>query len=56
MKDINEIISALVAGTLQESEAVELKRTLPRDLPQIAKTIVGIANSGGGYLILGAIE
>ena len=56
MKDINEIVSALLDGTLQESETIELKRTLPHDLPNIAKTIVGIANSGGGYLILGAIE
>ena len=56
MKDINEIVSALFDGTLQESETIELKRTLPLDLPNIAKTIVGIANSGGGYLILGAIE
>ena len=49
MKDINEIVSALLDGTLQESETIELKRTLPHDLPNIAKTIVGIANSGGGY-------
>lgn len=56
MKDINEIVSALIGGTLKESEDIELKRTLPRDLPKIAKTIVGIANSGGGYLILGVTE
>ena len=56
MKDINQIVSALLDGTLQESETIELKLTLPHDLPNIAKTIVGIANSGGGYLILGAIE
>lgn len=56
MKDINEIVSALIGGTLRESENIELKRTLPRDLPKIAKNIVGIANSGGGYLILGVTE
>lgn len=56
MKDINAIVSSLLDGTLQESETIELKRTLPHNLPNIAKTIVGIANSGGGYLILGAIE
>lgn len=56
MKDINEIVSALIGGTLKESENIELKRTLPRDLPKIAKNIVGIANSGGGYLILGVTE
>lgn len=55
MKDINEIVSALIDGTLQESETIELKSILPRDLPKLAKTIVGIANSGGGYLILGVI-
>lgn len=56
MKDIDEIVSALIGGTLKESENIELKRTLPRDLPKIAKNIVGIANSGGGYLILGVTE
>lgn len=56
MKDINEIVSALIGGTLKESENIELKRTLPRGLPKIAKNIVGIANSGGGYLILGVTE
>lgn len=39
MKDINEIVSALIGGTLKESENIELKRTLPRDLPKIAKTL-----------------
>ncbi len=43
-------------GTLQESETIEFKHTLPHNLPMIAKTIVGIANSGGGYLILGVID
>ena len=52
MKDINAIASSLLDGTLQESETIELKRTLPHNLPNIAKTIVGIANSGGGYLVL----
>lgn len=36
MKDINEIVSALLDGTLQESETIELKRTLPHDLQNIA--------------------
>ena len=52
MKDINAIVSSLLDGTLQESETIELKRTLPHNLPNIAKTIVGIANSGGGNLVL----
>lgn len=52
MKDINAIVSSLFDGTLQESETIELKRTLPHNLPNIAKTIVGIANCGGGYLVL----
>ena len=52
MKYINAIVSSLLDGTLQESETIELKRTLPHNLPNIAKTIVGIANSGGGYLVL----
>lgn len=56
MKDINEIVSALMDGTLQESETIEFKHTLPHNLPMIAKTIVGIDNSGGGYLIFGVIE
>lgn len=52
MKDINEIVSALLDGTLQESETIELKRTLPHDLPNIAKTIVGIANREVAILFL----
>ena len=56
MKDINEILSGLANGSLQESETIEFKRALPPDLPKIAKTIVGIANSGGGYLIFGVVE
>ena len=56
MKNIDEIISALHDGTLQESETIEFKRTLPKDFPLIAKVIVGIANSGGGYLILGVTD
>lgn len=55
-ENIDEIISALHDGTLQESETIEFKRTLPKDFPLIAKVIVGIANSGGGYLILGVID
>lgn len=56
MKDINEIVSAIVDGSLQESETIEMKRSLPRDLSNIAKSIVGIANSGGGYLVVGVVE
>ena len=56
MKNIDEIISALHDGTLQESETIEFKRTLPKVFPLIAKVIVGIANSGGGYLILGVTD
>lgn len=56
MKNIDEIISALYDGILQESETIEFKRTLPKDFPQMAKIIVGIANSGGGYLILGVTD
>ena len=48
MKDINEIVSAIVDGSLQESETIEMKRSLPPDLSKIAKSIVGIANSGDG--------
>lgn len=56
MKDINEIVSELIDGTLQESESIEFKYALPHNLPMMAKTIVGIANNGGGFLILGVID
>lgn len=56
MKDINEIVSAIVDGSLQESETIEMKRSLPPDLSKIAKSIVGIANSGDGYLVAGVVE
>lgn len=56
MKDIKEIISELSNGTLQESESIEFKHSLPHDLPALAKIIVSIANGDGGYLILGVVE
>lgn len=56
MKNIDEIISDLQRGTLCESSSVEIKRDLPHDPLQIAKTVVGLANLQGGYLIIGGRE
>lgn len=56
MRDIREIVTAIIDGSLQESETIELKQSLPHNLSIIAKNIVGIANCGGGYLVVGVIE
>jgi hypothetical protein len=56
MKSLEEIVSAIADGTLRESETVDMKSILPRDLSISAKAIVGIANSGGGYFVLGLAE
>lgn len=39
MKNIDEIISALHDGTLQESETIEFKRSLPKDFPLIERLL-----------------
>lgn len=53
MRTINEIIDAINQGTLRESSDVEFKSTLSRDITQLVITMVAMANSGGGYIILG---
>lgn len=53
MTTLKEIIKKLNNGTLAENETVEFKTAMPTDLSLLAKYMVGIANNGGGYIILG---
>ena len=55
MKTTNDIIQLIKDGTLRENASVELKRWLPnKDI--LAKVLVGLANAGGGHLIIGIEE
>lgn len=53
---IDDIIIELQKGALRESSSIEFKRDLPHDPSIIAKHIVALANSQGGYLIVGVQE
>ena len=53
MKTTNEIKDAIIQGRVRESSDVEFISTLPKDIPQLVITMVAMANSGGGYIILG---
>lgn len=55
MKSTDDIIRQIKDGTLREDTSVELKRWLPnKDV--LAKVLVGLANAGGGYLVIGIEE
>ena len=55
MKSIDEILRQIKDRTLREDASVELKRWLPnKDI--LAKVLVGLANAGGGYLVIGIEE
>ena len=55
MKSTDDIIRQIKDGTLCEDASVELKRWLPNK-GVIAKVLVGLANAGGGHLIIGIEE
>lgn len=52
MKSLDQIIKQLCDGTLREDATVEMKRMLGNN-DVLAKVLVGLANSGGGHLIVG---
>ena len=55
MRTIEQIRQLLLDGSLRDDQYVELKsRVSNKDT--IARSVVGIANSGGGYLVLGVRE
>ena len=55
MKSTDDIIRQIKDGTLRENASVEMKRWLPnKDI--LAKVLVGLANAGGGHLIIGIEE
>ena len=55
MKSTDDIIRQIKDGTLREDASVELKRWLPNK-DMLAKVLVGLANAGGGHLIIGIEE
>ena len=56
MKSLKEIEKLLQNKTLHEDDYIELKEKLPYEDAVIAKHIVGLANNGGGYYIVGVRE
>lgn len=55
MKTTNDIIQLIKDGTLRENASVEMKRSLTNK-DMLAKVLVGLANAGGGHLIIGIEE
>ena len=55
MKSTDDIIRQIKDGTLREDASVELKGWLPNK-DMLAKVLVGLANAGGGHLIIGIKE
>ena len=55
MKSIDQIIQQIKDGTLREDASVEVKSRL-RNKDVLAKVLVGLANVGGGHLIVGVDE
>ena len=55
MKSTDDIIRQIKDGPLREDASIEMKRWLPnKDI--LAKVLVGLANAGGGHLIIGIEE
>ena len=55
MKSVDDIIRQIKDGTLRENASVEMKRSLTNK-DMLAKVLVGLANAGGGHLIIGIEE
>ena len=55
MKLIDKIIQQIKEGTLRENASVEMKMQL-RNKNILAKVLVGLANAGGGHMIVGVEE
>ena len=55
MKPLDQILQQLRDGSLIEDEFIELKTSI-RNSDILIRELVGIANSGGGYLIVGVKE
>ena len=55
MKSIDEILRQIADGTIREDASVEMKRLIPNK-NMMAKVLVGLANAGGGHLIIGIEE
>lgn len=56
MISLEELINELENNTLIEGPSIEFKRNIPTDLSILAKIIVGMANTEGGYILCGIIE
>lgn len=55
MKSIDDILRQIADGTIREDASAEMKRWIPNN-DILAKVLVGLANAGGGHLIIGIEE
>ncbi len=57
MEEYNDIKQKLINGTLIEGETIQLKtKLLPGNEDQLARLLVSLSNTKGGYLIIGVKE
>lgn len=53
LKNIRPCPNAYVDGVLEDGRLVEFKASIPRNLDNLARQVVAIANTAGGYIIFG---
>ena len=56
MISLKEVKKKLYDKTIAEGSTVELKQNFPKDLASIANIVAGMANSDGGFILLGIHE
>lgn len=56
MISFEELIQAVQQNSISEGLNVEFKRSVPNDLSILAKIIVGMANTDGGYILMGIVQ
>lgn len=53
MTKIDDFIQAISDGVLVETDEIEFKKSIPQNISRLAKTIAGMSNTHGGYIIFG---
>lgn len=53
MINIEDILQAISDGMLVETNEIEFKKSMPKNISSLAKTIAGMSNTQGGHLIIG---
>ncbi len=53
LKNIHPCLNGYVDGVLEDGRLVEFKASIPRNLDNLVRQVVAIANTAGGYIIFG---